>query len=111
MTQALEGITVLDFTQGMAGSVATMTLSDFGAEVIKIEPPQGDPYRAFPPSLLWNRGKKSVVLDLNDSNALEQARKLAERADVVIETFRPGMRAGSLAPCRAGGLDGNQRRL
>ncbi|MCH7801213.1 MAG: CoA transferase, partial [Chloroflexi bacterium] len=67
------------------------TLSDFGAEVIKIEPPQGDPYRAFPPSLLWNRGKKSVVLDLNDSNDLKQARKLAERADVVIETFKPGM--------------------
>jgi crotonobetainyl-CoA:carnitine CoA-transferase CaiB-like acyl-CoA transferase len=91
MTQALDGITVLDFTQGMAGSVATMILSDFGAEVIKIEPPEGDPYRAFPPSLLWNRGKKSVVLDLNDPDSVENVCKLAERADVVVETFRPGV--------------------
>ena len=91
MTQALEGITVLDFSQGMAGSIATMALSDFGAEVIKIEPPEGDPYRAVPQSHLWNRGKKSVVLDLNDSDAINQIRKLAERADVVIETFKPGV--------------------
>ena len=91
MTQALEGITVLDFTQGMAGSIATMAMSDFGAEVIKIEPPEGDPYRAIPQSRLWNRGKKSVVLDLNDPDTTRQVRKLAERADVVVETFKPGV--------------------
>ncbi|MDP6455595.1 MAG: CoA transferase [SAR202 cluster bacterium] len=90
MTQALEGITVLDFTQGMAGSIATMALSDFGAEVIKIEPPEGDPYRATPQSHLWDRGKKSVVLDLNDPDAVKRVRQLAERADVVVETFKPG---------------------
>ena len=49
MTEILEGITVLDFTSGMAGSIATMVLSDFGAEVIKVEPSQGDLFRAFPP--------------------------------------------------------------
>ena len=70
MDQVLDGITVLDFSSGMAGSIATMTLSDFGANVIKVEPPEGDNYRAFPSSFLWNRGKKSVTLDTGDDNDL-----------------------------------------
>ena len=52
MAEVLEGIVILDFTQGMAGSIATMVMSDFGAEVIKIEPPEGDSFREFPASLL-----------------------------------------------------------
>ena len=48
MTQVLDNIVVLDFSSGRAGSVATMILSDFGAEVIKVEPPEGDPYRGVP---------------------------------------------------------------
>ncbi|MDP6420356.1 MAG: CoA transferase [SAR202 cluster bacterium] len=91
MTEALQGITVLDFTQGMAGSIATMVLSDFGAEVIKIESPRGDPFRAFPPSLVWNRGKKSVVVDLQSSEGRRQLHQLAPQADVVVESFRPGV--------------------
>ncbi len=87
-TQLLDGIRVLDFTRGMAGSVAAMVMSDFGAEVIKIEPPEGDPGRAFPASALWNRGKKSVVLDLPAAAARVKA--LARSADVVIESFVPG---------------------
>ena len=90
MTHLFDGITVLDFSQGMAGSIATMVMSDFGAEVIKIEPPGGDPYRSTPSSLLWNRGKKSVVLDLNADEDIERARKLAQNADVVVESFMPG---------------------
>ena len=90
MNQALEGITVLDFTQGMAGSIATMTMSDFGAEVIKVEPPEGDQYRPFPASLLWNRGKKSITLDVNDNEDLNELRNLSLQADVVIEGFEPG---------------------
>jgi crotonobetainyl-CoA:carnitine CoA-transferase CaiB-like acyl-CoA transferase len=90
MNQALEGITVLDFAQGMAGSIATMMMSDFGANVIKVEPPGGDQYRAFPQSLLWNRGKKSIVLDVNDKEDLNELRKLSLKADVVIEGFEPG---------------------
>ncbi len=90
MTQPLDNIVVLDFTTGRAGSVATMVLSDFGAEVIKVEPPEGDPYRQFPQSLLWNRGKKSVVLDLNTPEGKERARGLLMQADVVVESFRPG---------------------
>ena len=90
MAQLFEGLRVLDFTQGMAGSVATMVMSDFGAEVIKIEPPGGDPYRANPSSLLWNRGKKSVVLDLGTDSGRDHVRELAKTADVVIESFMPG---------------------
>ena len=90
MTQLLEDITVLDFTQGMAGSVATMVMSDFGARVIKIEPPGGDPYRAMPAAPMWHRGKKSVILDLEQEKDRSRAQKLAKSADVVIETFLPG---------------------
>ena len=87
----LEGITVLDFTSGMAGCLATMVLSDFGAEVIKVEPPGGEPFRDWPGAVQWNRGKKSVVLDLKAPREGEQARRLAERSDIVVENFRPGV--------------------
>ena len=90
MIQVLDGIRVLDLTQGMAGSIATMTLSDFGADVIKIEPPGGDPYRSFSSSLLWNRGKSSVVIDLKNENGASEFLKLVASADVVVESFRPG---------------------
>ena len=90
MTQLLEDITVLDFTQGMAGSVATMVMSDFGARVIKIEPPGGDPYRAMPSAPVWHRGKKSVILDLEHEKDRRHAQKLAGSADIVVESFIPG---------------------
>ncbi len=90
MVQVFDELTVLDFSQGMAGSIATMIMSDHGAEVIKVEPPGGDPYRVVPPSLQWNRGKKSVTLDLEDPDGQAFARQLALEADVVVETFRPG---------------------
>ena len=90
MTQLLEDITVLDFTQGMAGSVATMVMSDFGARVIKIEPPGGDPYRVMPAAPMWHRGKKSVILDLEQDKDRSRAQKLAKSADVVVESFLPG---------------------
>ena len=91
MAQVLDGITVLDFTWGLAGGIATMVLSDFGAEVIKIEPPGGDPFRGRPASLQWNRGKKSVILDLKTPHGQEQVRGLVRSADVVVESFRPGV--------------------
>jgi len=90
MTQPLDNLIVLDFSSGHAGSVATMVLSDFGAEVIKVEPPEGDPYRSFTQSLLWNRGKKSVILDLKTAEGKESVRRLMMHADVVVESFRPG---------------------
>ena len=90
MTQVFDGITVLDFSQGMAGSVATMVMSDFGADVIKVEPPGGDPYRTHPASVLWNRGKKSIVLDLETAQGRKHAKSLARSADAVVESFVPG---------------------
>lgn len=91
MTQVLEGLIVLDFTWGMAGSIATMVMSDFGADIIKVEPPGGDPFRAFPQSLLWNRGKKSIILDLKTTEGQRKAQQLAQRSDILIESFRPGV--------------------
>ena len=90
MAQVMEDRVVVDFSSGWPGSVATMVLSDFGAEVIKVEPPAGDPYRAFPQHLLWNRGKKSIVLDLETEDGRAKAQQLAAQADVVIESFAPG---------------------
>lgn len=84
---ALDGIRVLDFTQGMAGSLATMTLADFGAEVIRIEPREGDPWWSHPAYLVWNRNKKSIQLDLTDKKALDD---LLKSADVLVESFGPG---------------------
>ena len=85
-----DGITVLDFSQGMAGSMATMVLGDNGAEVIKVEPPGGDPGRSIPAWLMWNRGKKSIVLDPNTEGDREVIYGLARHADVLVESFRPG---------------------
>ena len=91
MAQVFDGITVLDFTSGRAGGVATMVMSDFGAEVIKVEPPGGAKFRGSPGSIQWNRGKKSVVLDLKTQNGRARARELAQLSDVVVENFRPGV--------------------
>ena len=90
MTQLFDGITVLDFSQGMAGSVATMVMSDFGANVIKVEPPGGDPFRTAPMWLLFSRGKKSAVIDLETDEGKQRALDLARSADVVVESFVPG---------------------
>ena len=91
MVQVFDGITVLDFTSGRAGGVATMVFSDFGAEVIKVEPPGGEKFRNSPGAIQWNRGKKSVVLDLKTSGGIEKAKELAQVSDVVVENFRPGV--------------------
>ena len=85
-----EGLTVLDFSLGMPGALCTLVLADYGAEVIKVEPSGGDPYRFQPAWISWNRGKKGVVLDLSTSEGREQAILLAGEADVLVESFRPG---------------------
>lgn len=87
---ALDGIRIVELAQGIAGPYAGMLLSDQGAEVIKVEPPEGDRTRSMPAFHLWNRGKKSVVLDLVTPAGQEQARSLAANADVVIADFPPG---------------------
>ena len=68
-----------------------MVMSDFGAEVIKVEAPGGEKFRDWPGAIQWNRGKKSVVLDLKTPEGQEKAQKLARLSDVVVESFRPGV--------------------
>ena len=98
--QALEGIRILDLSRLLPGPYCTMLLADFGAEVIKIEEPgRGDYARSFPPFLkdfgYWhlqlNRNKKSVVLDLKSDVGREAFLELAKTADVVVESYRPGV--------------------
>jgi crotonobetainyl-CoA:carnitine CoA-transferase CaiB-like acyl-CoA transferase len=101
VASALDGILVADFSRVLAGPLCTMTLGDLGAEVVKVERPDGgDDTRAWGPPwhssegatyyLGLNRNKRSVALDLKDPADLELARRLARRADVVVESFRPG---------------------
>ena len=88
------GLTVLDFSMGMPGAICTLVMADYGAEVIKVEPPGGDPFRFQPAWISWNRGKKGIVLDLETAEGREQAVQLAGEADVLVESFRPGDMAG-----------------
>ena len=99
MAGALEGLRVLDFTTTIAGPHCGRLLADLGAEVIKIEAPEGDMMRTRPPLRngastsfgQLNAGKKSIVLDLKSSAGVEVARRLVATADVVVENFRPGV--------------------
>src|SRR5271156_188793 len=99
MTGALSGLRVLDFTTTIAGPHCTRLLADLGAEVIKIEAPDGDMMRTRPPMRSGastsfgqlNAGKKSVALDLKSPAAVEAVRRLVTTADVVVENFRPGV--------------------
>jgi crotonobetainyl-CoA:carnitine CoA-transferase CaiB-like acyl-CoA transferase len=110
MPGPLSGLVVADFSRVLAGPYAAMLLGDLGADVIKVERPgTGDDTRAWGPPwrdgvstyyLALNRNKRSVVLDLTDSGDRALARTLAERADVLIESFRPGLMA-------SWGLDGD----
>jgi len=97
---ALHGIRVLDLTRVLAGPYCTMFLGDLGAEVVKVEQPGlGDDTRGWGPPfaggesayfLCINRNKKSLTVDLKSADGIALVRKLAERADVLIENFRPG---------------------
>lgn len=88
---ALRGLKVLDFGHYIAGPLLGMLLSDQGAEVIKVERPGGDPARKELAFATWNRGKRSIVLDLKTETGRATAGKLALAADVLIENFRPGV--------------------
>jgi crotonobetainyl-CoA:carnitine CoA-transferase CaiB-like acyl-CoA transferase len=95
----LSGLLVADFSRVLAGPYATMLLADLGAEVIKVEGPQGDETRSWMPPVRGdvstyylgvNRGKRSIALNLRDETDAGLARELARRADVLIENFKPG---------------------
>lgn len=90
----LAGIRVLDLSRLLPGPFCTLYLAQLGAEVIKVEEPQGGDYnRALSPELfdIINRGKKSITLDLRKPDDVEAFHKLVKDADVVIESFRPGV--------------------
>lgn len=98
--QALAGIKIIDLSRLLPGPYCSMLLADFGAEVIKVEAPgEGDYMRTFPPQqngfgfwhLQVNRNKKSVVLDLKTAEGREEFWQLVRTADVVIESYRPGV--------------------
>jgi crotonobetainyl-CoA:carnitine CoA-transferase CaiB-like acyl-CoA transferase len=81
---ALAGIRVVELATGIAGPMAAMLLADFGAEVLKVETPAGDPSRSRPGFLMWARGKTSVVLDPAGERDRERLRTLLGRADVCV---------------------------
>lgn len=87
---ALSGIKVLDFGQYIPGPYAAMLLAEQGADVIKIERPQGDPARKEKGFIVWNRSKQAITLDLKQDAGRKVAHDLIRSADVVIENFRPG---------------------
>ena len=91
MASVLSGIRVVDLSWGFAGSLTTMVLADYGADVVKVEPPEGDPIRRHPAFPMWFRGKRSVVLDQKRPEELRQLQQLAAGADVVLQTYRPGV--------------------
>ena len=100
MGQPLSGICVLDFSTLLPGPLATLLLAEAGAEVIKIERPgSGDEMRSYQPKFgpssvnfaMLNRGKRSVAIDLKAPDAVARLRPLIQRADVVVEQFRPGV--------------------
>ena len=90
MAGVLEKLKVLDLTWGIAGPMATMLLADNGAEVTKIEPPGGDPFRNQLGYKVWQRGKRSAILDLKNAEDKKAFLALAQTADVLVESFSPG---------------------
>ena len=88
----LAGIVVLDLATFIAGAYAPMVLADLGADVIKLEPHTGDPFRQFGYGFQgWNRGKRSLSLDLKSDVGRETFYRLVQRADVVVDNFRVGV--------------------
>jgi len=90
MAGAFEGIRIIDFTQGIAGPMATMLLAEQGAEVIKVEPPGGDRMKDHPGHLAWNVNKQRLVLDLHRYEGLAATRSLLASADAVVFDCAPG---------------------
>src|SRR5918993_422656 len=96
----LDGVRVADFSRVLAGPYATMTLADFGADVIKVEPPAGDDTRHWKPPIdsageatyfgSVNRNKRSVALDLTTEAGLDEARRLAASPGVLLQKLPPG---------------------
>jgi crotonobetainyl-CoA:carnitine CoA-transferase CaiB-like acyl-CoA transferase len=88
---ALHGLTVLDCTSYLAGPYGAMMLADLGASVIKVEPLEGDSFRELPGFYGWNRGKRSIAVNLKDRAGQEVLHRLVKTADVLMQNMRPGV--------------------
>ncbi len=99
LSHPLEGVRVLDLGQYISGPCTAVLLAELGADVIKVEPPSGDPFRQWESGGLnatfvaFNRGKRSICLDLKQQDERDALLELATTADVLIENFRPGVTA------------------
>ena len=91
MAGALDGIRILDLSWGIAGPLGVLLLAEQGADVIKVEPPGGDPFRVYDGYKVWTRSRRSVTCDLKSDAGVAAFRTLAATADVLVESFRPGV--------------------
>jgi crotonobetainyl-CoA:carnitine CoA-transferase CaiB-like acyl-CoA transferase len=91
MPGPLEGIRVVDLSWGIAGPLGVLLLAEHGADVVKVEPPGGDPFRAYDGARVWNRSRRSLTVDLKNDEGRDAMRRLLASADVVVESFRPGV--------------------
>jgi len=99
----LAGVRVLEFGHFAAGPYATMLLADWGADVVKVEPPKGEALRHWPPLVgkddatygmnfaILNRNKRCIEIDLKDPEGLRHAKELCKKADIILENYRPGV--------------------
>jgi len=94
MAGALDGIRILDLSWGIAGPLGVLLLAEQGADVIKVEPPGGDPFRVYDGYKVWTRSRRSVTCDLKSDAGVAAFRELAATADVLVESFRPGVMDG-----------------
>src|SRR2546426_8774189 len=95
VSSALADVRVVDLSSGVAGSMATMLLADFGADVVKIEPPGGDPARVLPGFAVWNRNKRSVVLDQGHAEDRHHMAEFLAGADVCVISQPRAVLAGT----------------
>ena len=93
MSGPCDDLRVIDLSSGPVAGIATMVLADFGADVMKVERPGGDPLRRLPNASMWLRGKRSVELDFASEPARAELHRLVAGADVVVASFRPGTAA------------------
>ncbi|MDQ1533568.1 MAG: hypothetical protein QOF28_1329, partial [Actinomycetota bacterium] len=91
MAGPLEGIRVVDLSWGIAGPLGVLLLAEHGADVVKVEPPGGDPFRAYDGARVWNRSRRSLTVDLKNDDGRDVMRRLLASADVIVESFRPGV--------------------
>jgi crotonobetainyl-CoA:carnitine CoA-transferase CaiB-like acyl-CoA transferase len=87
----LEGVTVVDLSWGRPGPMATGLLADHGATVVRVEPPGGDPYRSVVSRAAYDRGKRSLIVDLRSEAGADALHRLIETADVLVESWQPGV--------------------